>query len=548
MDLLAFHPAPQGLDLLVEERSDLDGTTLRLALRNDSHEPIALGRLGIGTDLIVAALVEHGYQSWSTVRPTRPDDVRPVRSEAPRWFRNQMLAQGEEAGRTLCADTVLLHPDGLVATTWLDGPPLSLLVDRDGRVTISLDLADIVIHPGETLPAARLRCAEGTPGPLLSEWASLTGEAAGARTTSRTPLGWCSWYQYFTAVTSDHILDNLAVAAAHDLALVQVDDGWQPSIGEWSGTAARFGMPIGDVAAAIRSRGISAGIWTAPFLAIEGGPLATANPTWLVTNDRGRPRTALHHGGWGGRVFALDLSQDAVIDHVANQFAHLHAIGFDYFKIDFLHAALVPGGRAGGGGRTRTECFRAALSAIRSAIGEDSTLLGCGSPLAPAVGLVDAMRVSEDVAPHWAAGDHFPGWAESSVGAANAIEASVRRAPLHRRWFASDPDCVLLRPTDSQLSTGERHAIAATAAGTGGFVVLSDDLGTYGSAEWDLVEGLRSSQAVVDGPLDLLDPLSATHLEVTGTSHRLTVDLTARSASLEGTGIPRSLRSAATPR
>ena len=449
-----------------------------------------------------------------------------------------MLSDGAVAGTMLCADTVLLHSNGLLATTWLDGPPVTFRVHDDGAVSLAIDLEDVVLEPGQTSALARLRSADGAPGPLLSRWASMTGAASNARVGSTQPLGWCSWYQYFTDVTSDDIIANLALAAEHGLGLVQIDDGWQPSIGVWSGTADTYGTPIGDLASRIRHCGLSAGIWTAPFLAIDGGPLAEGNPGWLVRNEAGDPRTALHHEGWGGKVYALDLSQPAVIDHLADQFGALADLGFDYFKIDFLHAGMVPGIRVGDGGLGRTHHFRAALAAIRSAIGEDATLLGCGSPLAPAVGLVDAMRVSEDVAPHWGPGAHFPGWQESSVGTGNAVEASLRRAPLHRRWFATDPDCALLRPSDTALSAGERHALVATIAGTGGFTVLSDDLSRYGTAEWDIVEALRDVQPLVDGPVDLIDPMAANVLELVGTYHQLVVDLSLHTGSLSGAGIP----------
>ena len=538
--MLALSALDPALDLAIEVSPGPDGgpATHAVSVTNTSGRPFAPGRVVMRSDLVVDSLVEHGYQSWSTVRPALAADVRAQRGDAPRWFRNQMLSDGSLGGRALCADTVLVHPRGLLATTWLDGPPVSMIVGPDGTVSVSVDLEDVMLEPGIPRTLALLRCVEGEPGGLLSTWAALTGAAAGARVSSTQPLGWCSWYQYFTSVRSDDIIANLAIAADHGLGLVQVDDGWQPSIGEWSGTAPSFGAPIGEVADRIRQRGLSAGIWTAPFLAIEGGPLAERNPSWLVRKEVGAPRTALHHEGWGGKVFALDLSQPAVVDHLVEQFGALADLGFDYFKIDFLHAGMVPGLRHGDGGPGRTHHFRAALAAIHTAIGEEATLLGCGSPLAPAVGLVDAMRVSEDVAPHWGPGAHFPGWEESSVGTANAIEASVRRAPLHRRWFAGDPDCAILRPSDTELTPAERAALVATIAGTGGFTVVSDDLSRYGTAEWDLVEALRDCQGLVDEPLDLVDPLSTDVLEVVGSHHRLDVDLGARRARVTGPSIP----------
>ena len=44
--------------------------------------------------------------------------------------------------------------------------------------------------------------------------------------------------------------------------------------------------------------------------------------------------------------------------------------------------------------------YREGLEVIRDAAG-DAYLLGCGAPILPSVGLLDAMRVSPDTAPEW---------------------------------------------------------------------------------------------------------------------------------------------------
>ena len=71
-------------------------------------------------------------------------------------------------------------------------------------------------------------------------------------------------------------------------------------------------------------------------------------------------------------------------------FTALRSYGFDYFKLDFLYAGALGG----------LEEYRHGLPAvIRDAVGPEAYVLGCGAPILPSVGLVDAMRVSPDVAP-----------------------------------------------------------------------------------------------------------------------------------------------------
>ncbi len=109
----------------------------------------------------------------------------------------------------------------------------------------------------------------------------------------------------------------------------------------------------------------------------------------------------------------------------------------------------------------------------------DSFLLGCGCPLGPAIGLVDAMRIGPDTGPNW--DRQFRGIRllfskEQSIPAGiNSVQGALGRAALHRRWWLNDPDCLLLRP-DTALSLAEVRTLATVNALTGGLLLVSDDL------------------------------------------------------------------------
>ena len=81
------------------------------------------------------------------------------------------------------------------------------------------------------------------------------------------PPVWCSWYQYYDAVTEADIAANLA--AMDDLGLgfgvVQIDDGYQAAPGDWLVPSGRFASLPGLVRR-IRATGRRAGIWIAPAL------------------------------------------------------------------------------------------------------------------------------------------------------------------------------------------------------------------------------------------------------------------------------------------
>ena len=522
--------AVQAVGVVVHDFPDAPGRTFKITLRSLVEYPVLLDRVIATFAGEMQTVLEHGWQSWSTVRSARPSDIRPERGDAPRWFRGEMLADRDGAGTLVTVDTFCLTDTyvlgALTATTCL----LTFAV-TETAVEAHYLLDDVILEPGMEFELDTLWYREGPAGPNYSTYAERAGLASNARVDRGAPTGWCSWYHYFTNVTSAHIEANGEIAAAHGLGLVQIDDGWQAEIGDWSSTSPRFGTPIGDLATSIVADGGVAGLWSAPFLAIEGGKLATEHPDWLVLNDQGLPATALFHETWGGKVFALDTTRDDVLAHLVETYRHLSEQGFEYHKVDFLFAAGIPGVRSGNGLFTRAMALQRGLQSIREGIGDDAYLLGCGGPLLSVVGIVDAMRVSEDVAPFYEPKIFFPGFPEGTVATKNAIQQSVLRAPLHRRWFLNDPDCLLLRPTDTELSPTERRVLATSILGTGAYLVASDDLSLYGADEWETFNQLMDLQSAADSTLTLANPFALSP-RVIGETYTLEINWNLPSAKL----------------
>ena len=189
---------------------------------------------------------------------------------------------------------------------------LAAVVDGDARP----------LRPGERLALPPLWLAAGTDGwTLLEEWAAACGRAMRARVPARTPIGWCSWYYYFTRVRETDVVDNLEalrrLRGRVRCDYVQVDDGYQRAIGDWLEPNEKFPHGMRWLAQRIRAAGFDAGIWLAPFLArpesqLDAGdartgscaPSAAAcaracwNPMWSL----GRP------------AYALDTTHPDVLD------------------------------------------------------------------------------------------------------------------------------------------------------------------------------------------------------------------------------------------
>jgi alpha-galactosidase len=165
----------------------------------------------------------------------------------------------------------------------------------------------------------------------------------------------------------------------------------------------------------------------------ERSRLAATHPDWLVGGaDAGH--------NWSQRLAALDVTQPDAAAHLQEVFRTLAVWGFDFFKIDFIYAGALEGRRRADAGGVAA--YREAIRLIREAIGPGATLLGCGAPILPSVGLFDAMRVSPDTGPNYRPG-------EGDLGAPSQLSAALTgraRAFQHARFWVNDPDCLIVRP------------------------------------------------------------------------------------------------------
>lgn len=111
--------------------------------------------------------------------------------------------------------------------------------------------------------------------------------------------------------------------------------------------------------------------------------------------------------------------------------------------------------------------YRHGLQVIRQAIGPDSYPLGCGAPILPGVGLVDAIRVSPDTGPRY----EPPAGDLSMPSQRSATLTGRARAWQNGLFWVNDPDCLIVEP-----QVERREQWAAHIAGYGGLLCRSDRL------------------------------------------------------------------------
>src|SRR5258708_12445778 len=139
------------------------------------------------------------------------------------------------------------------------------------------------------------------------------------------PAGWCSWYCFGPKVTATQVLDNLDVISTKipGLTYVQIDDGYQPAMGDWLETGTAFGGDVRAVLDAIRKKGFQPAIWVAPFVAEEGSHVFQRHRDWFVKDTDGSPLRSdkVTFGGWRkGPWYVLDGTHPDVRAHFEHAF------------------------------------------------------------------------------------------------------------------------------------------------------------------------------------------------------------------------------------
>ena len=265
--------------------------------------------------------------------------------------------------------------------------------------------------------------------------------APSALAAAAPPTVWCSWYRYFEEVTAADVAREpraRSTSTTCRVDVVQVDDGWSPGLGEGLRPADRFGSLPGLVD-------------DDPVVRPAGRHLAGAVP-----GRRATPRwPASTRTGWSGRPGATGArtwSGSTSPTPASATCSPTRSRGWSTSASTTSSSTSCTPARcpvAGTTDVTGVAAYRSGLALVREVVGPDVYLVGCGAPLLPSVGLVDAMRVSPDT--------FHEGGEDGSTGLRGLMPLAARAWQQGRLWV-NDPDCVVARPSYAQR---ERWADAA---------------------------------------------------------------------------------------
>lgn len=424
------------------------------------------GRLEIfRSDIPGKSILINNWQSWGPCKSVDPK-TNPQIEEIPSEWKYTASLFPEEISEKFQSDYFLATEENVFGflSSRIAHP---FFFVQNGEIIGYQDFFDAKFD--EYVPLEKFVILFGRDAFLtLSKYADLVARENNARIPSWEPVGWCSWYQYFEEVSWDSVSKNLEKARNYPYTVFQIDEGYEKSLGDWFDTAKDF-PSLEEVSRIIKEKGFKPGIWVAPFSVEERSKLFSNHKDWVVKEEGTNFWKEAYR--WHDRTFALDLTDPSVKCWLFDLFYSLRRIGYEYFKIDFLFAGAIPGSRRKN--ITPIQAYREGLRVIREAVG-DAYILGCGAPLLPSVGFVDGMRIGPDTAPYW--GENIPDFPKPPVAVKWALRNTITRSFMNKKLWLNDPDCLLLRNKDTQLSSEDRRMYVFICGMLDNAIIQSDDL------------------------------------------------------------------------
>lgn len=463
-----------------------------------ASEAVVLGKCSLTLPfqlLSTDRLLCNGFQSWTSTHEHRPDDtmlaIHPLLATIAAKMGDYNLFKYKQKNGILHAWTYALRRSRAAT----EQQPVCLLASVDERSGYTLVVFDNRQQSAcfkKHLKGRHLAANEhfvGLDVLALSGSETHVWQSYQQSIAQHTPMpsqapppiaGWTSWYQHYTSVSQAIVLDNLRQFAEHRLPinLVQIDDGWQAAIGDWTSVSSRFKDGMHHLAQQIHQKGYQAGLWIAPFICQKQSAIYRQHPEWLLRDADGDPISAGYNVMWRSAIYVLDFYQapvQAYLQMVLHTLVHLWE--FDLLKIDFLYAvALQPPPH-----KTHGEVMYDVMHWLRQQT-KGKLLLGCGVPLGSAFGQLDYCRIGADVHLDWEMSALQKLKSRERISTVNALQNTLFRRQLDGLFWGNDPDVSILRRKKHYLNAQQQFTLFFWNQLLGSVQLVSDEVGKYDAA------------------------------------------------------------------
>jgi hypothetical protein len=386
-----------------------------------------------------------------------------------------------------------------------------------------------------------------SPLDALTHWANRAAAHYHPRIWPDTPAGWVgwSWVDPFRAERYEDVVRRNAEAIEKKLAGLGVKYVWV-SLGNIGGktevpgnwldwNATNFPAGPEKLVADLRRRGLTLGLWMAPFWLSDYTDPEVRQPLWPALLERGgRPLLGRNEWTYGiGRdlppprrpkMYCLDPTDPRTEHFLRRVLATYRQWGVRYYMFDFLDSisgstpgtwrydsyhdrSLIPG----------PEVYRRGLRIVREAVGDDTYLLTGVAPTLQSVGLADGCRIGNDYGEGRPLARHSYFYPATFVidkpdfwtSHLTAIDAMASSFFLHRKLFLADSGNVLTVDKPCPVADAQ---ISATIFGiNGGPMMLGDDLDRMSDERLPLVRKCLPRLPECAVPLDLFEAPEPDH-------------------------------------
>lgn len=292
-------------------------------------------------------------------------------------------------------------------------------------------------------------------------------------------FGYTSWYNYYQNINEEIILRDLDALDSR-FNLFQIDDGYETFVGDWLDVdEKKFPNGLKPIVDKIHAKGFKAGLWLAPFVAETKSKLFKEHPEYFKRDKNGK--LVKVGGNWSG-FYALDIDNVDAMNYMRRCLQYYAALGFDFFKLDFLYASAVVEYE----GRSRAQVQARAYFLLREAL-EDKLILGCGAHIMNSFGNFDYLRIGPDVSLIFDDAAYMRLLHRERISTKVTLQNTIYRSFMNGHMFGNDPDVFLLRDDNIQLSKEQRRSLITINALFGSLLMTSDNIATYDEEKKELL-------------------------------------------------------------